>query len=61
MKHGRDPDRYLVVLRPLPGAGVTELRQFLKLALRRFRLRCVEVRSVSDRPSSESKKLQEEV
>jgi hypothetical protein len=41
------------MLEPTPGTdGIRELRAFLKLALRRFGLRCVRVQECSDDPKN---------
>jgi len=44
---------YVVMLEPLPGTDpIRALRGFLKLALRRFGLRCISVQECSDKPTT---------
>jgi hypothetical protein len=44
-KNEGEPELYTVTFRPLPGTdGIRALRGTLKVALRRFRLRCIDAR-----------------
>lgn len=45
--------RYIVTIRPEPGVdGVSALRAFLKVALRRFGMRCVALSEVNEESAS---------